>query len=40
MADARMVSIKEVWLADKGKHLATIRIQDEARKKGQYIAAR
>jgi hypothetical protein len=37
-----MVSNKEVWLADKVKHLANLsRIQDEARKKGQYgVAAR
>ncbi len=40
--DQRMTANKDVWLADKVKHLANLtRIQQEARIKGQYgVAAR
>jgi|TARA_Y100000294_G_scaffold156261_1_gene157039 hypothetical protein len=38
--DARMIANKEIWLINKEKHLANLtRIQNEARKKGQYGVA-
>lgn len=40
MIDDRMVANKEIWLINKEKHLANLtRIQNEARKKGQYGVA-
>ena len=38
--NSRQIGNKEVWLIDKVKHLANLsRIQQEARKKGQYGVA-